>query len=277
MKDLIRKLLKEGLEEAYPSGHFKDESYIERISGAINYNPSGKYLDWRKLNKEHFNTEYHKNGFTLDYLKSLAGKPFNNLPKEHKPEIDKRLDFIKSIEFNQNESKNICVWLYTTPKDVRYWPHGNINYGKNLAVIIDKNRMATLFWSKKRFTTKQDNFHIWYDELQKMVNSKYYNQKTKPISIKSVLKWREENPGNTYTNKKMERKKKEKDELAKQKHLSKFRKEKLTDGTMIKWYFNANRVTTMDNKELNIDDIYDRLPEEILNKIVDLLENKVRK
>jgi len=66
MKDLIRKLLREGLEEAYPSGHFKDESYIERISGAINYNPSGKYLDWRKLNKEHFNTEYHKNGFTLE-------------------------------------------------------------------------------------------------------------------------------------------------------------------------------------------------------------------
>jgi hypothetical protein len=52
-----------------------------------------------------------------------------------------------------------------------------------------------------------------------------------------------------------------------------FKKIKLTSGDIIRYYEQLNKFETLDGQSLDIDSIFDELPEDIQNKIMELAEN----
>lgn len=236
MKGLIKKLLRESLlDEAIKTGHLEDESYLERISNEINW----------------LNIQKHKK------YPELKGKPFNDMPDKFRPEIDKKLDFIESLEFKVNDIKDIGIWTFISPVDIKHWPYRAIDKGNKLIVIIGDNKLKTLFW-KHEFKTFADNYTITFEELEEFVNSNYYNGVKKPINVHNLKAWKKNKNGVVEPTV----------------NLNKFKKITLLNGTKIKYFFNANKFKTLDDKDLKADDIFDSLPEDIQDKVINLLENK---
>jgi hypothetical protein len=62
--------------------------------------------------------------------------------------------------------------------------------------------------------------------------------------------------------------------IEKPKAKDKFKKVKLNTGDVVKYYEQSNRFTTLDDQEINLDDVFDHLPEELQNKVIELAEGK---
>ena len=248
MKNLIKKLLRERLEEAIKHPHYKNERYMERISDEVN----------------NFQLDYHRK-----YPK-LYGKRFNTVTDDLRVKIDERLDFIQSLEFDENDEYRIGIWAFISPKPIRYWPYRKIDKGHLLMVVISKNQMLTLFWEHEYKIRKENQdgkkvYHIYFNQLEDFVKSEYYDPKTKPISAKSFHDWKMRNEPD--------------DEEKNKPNPTRFSKEKLSDGEKIRYYYNVSDVNdmfkTLDGQQtLNVDDIFDKLPEKIQNKVFGLMENK---
>ena len=57
-------------------------------------------------------------------------------------------------------------------------------------------------------------------------------------------------------------------------NVNKFRKIKLNNGTIIKYYDLLNKFETIDNQPIAVDSIFNELPSEIQDKVFNLLEGR---
>ena len=75
----------------------------------------------------------------------------------------------------------------------------------------------------------------------------------KPITIKNIKAWKRS----------LEEPKKTKES---------FKKLKLSNGNIIRYYKNSNKFETFDGQPIKVDDIFDELPVELQDKVMELLE-----
>jgi hypothetical protein len=192
------------------------------------------------------------------YPDRIENSTFSELPIDHKIEVDKRIAFIEGLEFSEAKPQKLGVWIYTSPKTIDYSPYRSIDKGHFLLGIINNNNMTTLYWKYKK--EGQYDFDVTFEELVELTNSKYYDPENNPISIESI---------EAFRNAKRQAKKQ-----AQKPKREKFKKVKLTDGSEVKYYETSNRFETMDNQPIKVDDIFDKLPEELQDKVMELLEAK---
>jgi hypothetical protein len=196
------------------------------------------------------------------YPNRIEDSTFKDLGEKAKAELDNRIKFIEKLEFDESGSQKIGIWLYDANKTIYYPPFPKINEktknkGRYLLAIINDNNMTTLYW-KHKFEGQYD-YDITYDELVEFSESEYYNKETKPVSIKNLRLWR--NP-------------KKQGEDIPAPNVNKFKKIKLSDGTIIKYYEAINKFETLEGQPISVDDILDKLPEDLQNKVIELLENR---
>jgi hypothetical protein len=109
MKEFIRTLLRESLEEAEISNHLEVDSYPSRILNST----------------------------------------FKKMDPKHKGEVDKRLAAIEGLEFSSKKQQKIGIWVYKAPEDVHHEPWTPRDKGSLLLLIVNNNNMSTLYWKHK--------------------------------------------------------------------------------------------------------------------------------
>jgi len=147
MKSLIKQLLREGLDEAIKNQPHWGERYNERMLQAT----------------------------------------IKDMDPKHKLEIDKRIKFIESLEFDPNDENRVGIWLYKTGDFVKHHPWKDRDKGKYLFLIVKENIIKTFFW--KHEMQGLSEIKIIYSDLVELSKSDNYNPQTKPISKKSIEKW----------------------------------------------------------------------------------------
>ena len=209
---LIKKLLRESLEEAEMSQHLKGDSYPSRITRSS----------------------------------------FKDMDPKHKIEVDKRLNDIEGLEFASDKPQKIGIWVYKAPEFVKHEPWTPRDKGNLLLLIVNNNNMSTLYW--KHQLEGQYDYEIRYEDLMEFANSEYYDAETKPITIENIIKWK--NSKNVAPPK------------------DKF-KPLDVKGQKVRYYRNSARFETIKGEPIKLEDIFDDLPEDIQNEVLDNLnENK---
>lgn len=175
----------------------------------------------------------------------------DQIGEDGKKEVDQKIKFIESLEFGDNGDK-IGIWLYKSPVEIKHQPFKRRDKGSLLLAIMNDNTMTTLYWKHKR--EGEYDFDISVEDLLRMSKTKFYDAKTKPITIKSIKTWLNSN--------KPEPPKRES-----------FKKIKLTNGVIVKYYADSNKFETLEGEPIKVDDIFDSLPGELQDKVMELLEN----
>ena len=191
------------------------------------------------------------------YPNRIEDSTFKDLGEEAKAEVDNRIKFIESLEFDESGSQKIGIWVYDANKMILHPPFTERDKGRYLLAIINNNNMTTLYW-KHKFEGQYD-YDITYAELLEFSESEYYDKETKPVSIKNLIAWK---------------KSKKQGEQPIAPNVNKFKKIKLSDGTIVKYYEALNKFETLEGQPINVDDILDKLPEDLQNKVIELLENR---
>ena len=191
------------------------------------------------------------------YPNRIEDSTFKDLGEEAKAEVDNRIKFIESLEFDESGSQKIGIWVYDANKMILHPPFTERDKGRYLLAIINNNNMTTLYW-KHKFEGQYD-YDITYAELLEFSESEYYDKETKPVSIKNLIAWK---------------KSKKQGEQPIAPNVNKFKKIKLSDGTIIKYYDTLNKFETLEGQPIPVDDILDKLPEDLQNKVIELLENR---
>ena len=187
----------------------------------------------------------------------IEDSTFKDLGPEAKAEVDNRIEFIENLNFDESGIQKIGIWVYEANKTILYPPFTERDKGRYLLAIINNNEMTTLYW-KHKFEGQYD-YDITYKDLVEFSNSEYYDKDTKPVSIKNLIAWK---------------KSKKQVEQPSTPNVNKFKKIKLIDGTIVKYYELSNKFETSDGQPLNVDDILDKLPKDLQNKVFELLENR---
>lgn len=176
----------------------------------------------------------------------------DQIGEDGKKEVDEKIKFIESLEFGDNGDK-IGIWVYKSPAEIKHQPFKRRDKGSLLLVIMNDNTMTTLYWKHKR--EGEYDFDISIEDLLRMSKTKFYDAKTKPITIKSIKAWLNSNKPEPH---KRER----------------FKKIKLTNGVIVKYYADFNKFETLEGEPIKVDDIFDSLPGELQDKVMELLENR---
>ena len=192
------------------------------------------------------------------YPTRIEKSTFKDLGPEAKAEVDNRIEFIESLEFDESNQQKIGIWVYDANKMILHPPFTQRDKGRYLLAIINNNNMTTLYW-KHKFEGQYD-YDITYNELVEFSKSEYYDksEKTKLVSIKNLIAWKNSKKPNlepTLPN------------------PNKFKKIKLIDGTIVKYYELLNKFETLEGQPIIVDDILDKLPVDLQNKVIELLEN----
>jgi len=190
------------------------------------------------------------------YPTRIERSTFNELGEEPKREVDKRISDIENIEFSRHPQQKLGVWIYDAEKEVKHPPFKLKDKGIHLLGIINNNNMTTLYW--KHIKEGRFDYSITYEELMEIVNSEFYNPKTNPISIGNIIKFQKSKIVKIPTKPK----------------LDKFIKIKLSNNNIIKYFPLLNIFKTLNDTDIELDNIFDDLPEDIQKKIYNLLENK---
>lgn len=190
------------------------------------------------------------------YPSRIINSTFSELGPKAKADVDERINFIESLEFSEEQPQKIGIWIYTASNVVKHPPFDERDKGIYLLGIINNNNMTTLYWKHKK--QGQYDFDVTYEELVEFSKSEFYDAKTKPITIKAITDWI---------------KSKNKPEITPP-NVNKFRKIKLNNGAIIKYYDLLNKFETIDNQPIAVDTIFDELPSEIQDKVFNLLEGR---
>lgn len=191
------------------------------------------------------------------YPNRIEDSTFKDLGPEVKAEVDNRIKFIESLEFDESNQQKIGIWVYDANKMILHPPFTERDKGRYLLAIVNNNNMTTLYW-KHKFEGQYD-YDITYNELVEFSGSEYYDENAKPISIKNLMAWK---------------KSKKQVEQPPAPNVNKFKKIKLVDDTIVRYYELINKFETLDGQPINVDDILDKLPEDLQNKVIELLENR---
>jgi hypothetical protein len=166
-----------------------------------------------------------------------------------KDEIDRRLNLLREIEFEKNGDK-IGIWLYVAPKPIKYPPFGQKDIGDKLLVIVQDNKLLTMYW-KHKFEGQYD-YGIKFDDLIDFANSSYYDPIKKPFNIKRFNAWKESLK--KKTNKR-----------------EKYKVIKLSNGEKIKFFPETISFEKMNGEKVELDNVFDLLPKDLQEKIYEVI------
>jgi hypothetical protein len=181
------------------------------------------------------------------YPVRILDSSFRDLPKEYKEELDKRVEILESMEFDTEANDNIGVWLYTAPKTIYYPPFRKIDKGHLLLAIIKGNNLVTLFW--KHMKGGDYDYDITFEKLVEFTKSPYYDKTTAPINIKNIKRWES---GNNQPQTKQPT----------------YKKIKTKSGVILKYYRETKELRDLQDNMINVDDVYNDLPDDILLDII---------
>lgn len=168
----------------------------------------------------------------------------------HRKEIDKRLNFIESLEFSNKQPQKIGIWVYETPKPVLHEPFTPRDKGPLLLAIVNNNNMTTLYW-KHKFEGQYD-YDVTYRELVEFAASDFYDAQSNPITIKNLQAFNKSKrvvqPSEPRTDR--------------------FKKLKLPNGKIVRYYETLTKFETLEGQPIDNYDILDELPEELQDKVL---------
>ena len=179
---------------------------------------------------------------------------FDDLDDSHKKELTKRIRFVESLEFEKGRDK-IGIWLYESPVLIKHKPYGPRDKGTHLLAIINGNTMTTMYW--KHVKEGDYGLDIDFDELVEFSQSEFYDKQTMPISIGTIEMFREE-----------------KNKVNKPKgpaptvNVNRFKKLKLPNGKVVRYYELLNKFETLEGQPIVLDDIFDSLPQELQDTVL---------
>jgi hypothetical protein len=184
------------------------------------------------------------------YPNRIENSTLKGLDDKHKEIIDLNIKKLESLEFGYDKDK-IGVWLYKAPMQIKHPPFKERDKGSFLLAIVNDNDMTTLYWKHRK--EGEYDMSIELDTLIEFSKSNFYDPVKKPVTIKNINAWKRS----------LEEPKKTKES---------FKKLKLPNGNIIKYYKNSNKFETLDGQPIKIDDIFDELPAELQDKVMELLE-----
>jgi hypothetical protein len=184
------------------------------------------------------------------YPNRIENSTLKGLDDKHKEIIDLNIKKLESLEFGYDKDK-IGVWLYKSPMQIKHPPFKERDKGSFLLAIVNDNDMTTLYWKHRK--EGEYDMSIELDTLIEFSKSNFYDPVKKPVTIKNINAWKRS----------LEEPKKTKES---------FKKLKLPNGNIIKYYKNSNKFETLDGQPIKIDDIFDELPAELQDKVMELLE-----
>lgn len=217
------------------------------------------------------------------YPNRIMKSTFGDLGSEAKKTVDDRIEFLESLEFDNNGDK-IGIWLYNTPVPVTHPPFSPRDKGSHLLAIMNDNIMTTLYWKHKY--EGQYDLDINYKDLVDFSKSEFYDPQKMPINIKNIKTW----------------KKKLRGTIKQEINVNRFKKLKLSNGTPVRYYEGLNKFETLEGQpidifaianllpdNINVDDIIldtfarasenekveliDKIPEHLQNKVMELMES----
>ena len=183
------------------------------------------------------------------YPARIENSTLKGLDDKHRDFIDLNIKKLESLEFGYNKDK-IGVWLYRSPMQIKYSPFQDKDKGIYLLAIVNDNEMTTLYWKHR----KEGEYHMAI-ELNKLIEfskSEFYDPIENPITIKNIKAWERS--------------------LEPNKTKESFKKLKLSNGNIIRYYKNSNKFETSDGQPIKVDDIFDELPTQLQDKVMELLE-----
>jgi len=184
------------------------------------------------------------------YPTRIETSSLKDMDPKHRGEIDKRLNFIETLEFSKQQPQKIGVWVYKTPTPVLHEPFQARDKGPLLLAIINNNNMTTLYW--KHIPEGQYDYDISYDDLVEFSNSEFYDAQTKPISIRSLQDWKKSKRVVKPT----------------VQRTDKFKKLKLPNGKVVRYYHILNKFETLEGQPIELDSIFDSLPPELQDTVL---------
>jgi len=191
------------------------------------------------------------------YPSRIETSTLNDMDPKHRAEIDKRLNFIETLEFSQQQPQKVGIWIYKTPTPVLHEPFQPRDKGPLLLAIVNNNNMTTLYW--KHILEGQYDYDISFDDLVEFSKSEYYDAQSKPISIKSLQDWKKSTRTPQVSAPKTD----------------KFKKLKLSNGKVVRYYEQLNKFETLEGQPIKNDDIFDELPEELQDKVLAAMDESV--
>jgi hypothetical protein len=188
------------------------------------------------------------------YPTRIETSTLKDMDPTYRAEIDKRLNFIESLEFSNEQPQKIGVWVYETPKPVMNEPFGPRDKGSILLAIINNNNMTTLYW-KHKFEGQYD-YDIPYKKLVEFAASDFYDAKTKPVSIKNIQDWiSSTKPTKPTVSPPAPR-------------TDNYKKIKLPSGRVVRYYDALTKFETLEGQPIDNNDIFDELPEDLQDKVL---------
>lgn len=184
------------------------------------------------------------------YPERIEQSTFKTLDYKHKNIVDNNIKKLESLEFGNDKDK-IGVWLYKAPLQIKHPPFKDRDKGYLLLAIVNDNEMTTLYWKHRK--EGEYDMSIDLDKLIEFSESEFYDPVKKPITIKNIKAWKGS----------LEEPKKTKES---------FKKLKLSNGDIIRYYKNSNKFETLDGEPIKVDDIFDELPTQLQDKVMELLE-----
>lgn len=184
------------------------------------------------------------------YPERIEQSTFKTLDYKHKNIVDDNIKKLESLEFGNDKDK-IGVWLYKAPLQIKHPPFKERDKGYLLLAIVNDNEMTTLYWKHRK--EGEYDVSIDLDKLIEFSESEFYDPVKKPITIKNIKAWKRslEEPNKTKES---------------------FKKLKLSNGNIIRYYKNSNKFETSDGQPIKVDDIFDELPTQLQDKVMELLE-----
>lgn len=161
----------------------------------------------------------------------------NQIGKENKKLIDKRINFIKSLEFGDRYDRDLGILIYES--DEMIYPENDLK-GYLLILIVKNNEIKTLFWNNT-YKGKYE-YLITYDDLLEYINGGKYGTIKNPITIDGLRRW-----------------KRAKGLEGKEKKES-YKKMKLSNGEKVHFYQTSNRFETDGGEPIELVDIFNELP-----------------
>jgi hypothetical protein len=210
MKSLVRKMLRESLDEIYFMRHSND-----RIKERIKV-----FSD-------------------SDISPNIKNQIFNNI------------DLLNRIDLNPSKSYGIMIGSFNpNSKSPHYVDVNGKGYyqimddgvihdstGDQLWVVVRENKATTVM-------------------LRKSIQTRDINHNKEKLMVDEIIR---DLP--TYLNNKTQ--------SQPQTNKERFKKIKLLSGDVIRFYDEPIKFQTLDGKDIDIDDVFDNLPEELQNKIID--------
>lgn len=179
------------------------------------------------------------------YPARIENSTLKGLDDKHRDFIDLNIKKLESLEFGYNKDK-IGVWLYRSPMQIKHPPFQDKDKGIYLLAIVNDNDMTTLYWKHR----KEGEYHMAI-ELNKLIEfskSEFYDPIENPITIKNIKAWERS--------------------LEPNKTKESFKKLKLSNGNIIRYYKNSNKFETFGGQPINIESVFKELPDDVILNVI---------